>query len=221
MRRAVDGVIMVPYRLTTEEIDDLIKRTGTAVVALGQHVSHPEVDVAYADDELATRNGIRWLIEAKGHRRIGFIGTDARFPPGFRRWRAFQAAMADAGLPIEPSYVQHGDFSSDSGYACMQLLLSQSERPTAVFACNDRMAIGAIGAAQDMNVSVPKDVAVMGFDNIPEATLIRPHLTTIAQHPKEIGLWLARAVLDRIEERNTGAGRRVEFPCELIEREST
>jgi DNA-binding LacI/PurR family transcriptional regulator len=165
MRRAVDGVIMVPYHLTTEEIDALIRRTGTAIVALGQHVVHPAVDVAYADEERATINGIRWLIENKGHQRIGFIGTDARFPPGLRRWRAFKKAMDEAGLPIEPSFVQHGDFSSESGYASMQTLLAQPERPTAVFACNDRMAMGAIGAAQDMNVRVPDDVAVMGFDN--------------------------------------------------------
>lgn len=221
IRRAVDGVIIVPYQLSRQEIDTFIQRTGTAVVALGQHIEHPMVDVAYGDDERATYDAIRWLVQTKGHQRVGFIGVPEDIPPGFRRWRAYQNALNSLGIPLNPAWVELGDFSSESGYAAMQRLLArEGEKPSVVFACNDRMAIGAIGAAQDSGYRVPQDVGVMGFDNIPEATLIYPHLTTIAQHPEAIGKWLIESLLERIEGNVPEMGRRVEFPLEIIERSS-
>jgi DNA-binding LacI/PurR family transcriptional regulator len=221
IRRPVDGVIMVPYQLSTEDVDHLIKRTGAAVVALGQHLTHPMVDVVFADDEKATFDAITWLIKTKGHRDIGFIGVPATMPPGVRRLRAFYRAMDAAGVPVQPGFIQEGDFMAESGYHAMGKLMRLPHPPSAVFACNDRMAIGAMGAALSMGLRIPQDVAVVGFDNIPEATLVYPHLTTVAQFPVDIGRKLAEAVFERIEGQAHGPRRTFEIPCQLIERQST
>ncbi|MBX3084419.1 MAG: LacI family DNA-binding transcriptional regulator [Anaerolineae bacterium] len=219
MRRAVDGVIMVPFHLTTEEIDQVIKRTGTSIVALGKHITHPEVDLVYADDQRATYEGIQWLIQ-QGHRRIGFIGVPDNFPPGPRRLHGYQAALQEAGIALNSDYLAFGDFTAETGYQAMQSFLALPAPPTAVFSCNDRIAIGAIASAQDAGRRVPTEVAVMGFDNIPEATLIRPHLTTMAQHPAKMAQQLAQALLERIDGVYTGTQRLFEVPCTLVKRDS-
>ncbi len=221
LRRPVDGVVMVPYHLTNNEIGALIDQTGTPVVALGQHIQHPLVDIVSADDGAASYDAVSWLIREKRHQRIGLIGVAHTFPPGLRRWQAYCRALNDAGLPVRPEYVQEGDFSHDSGYRSMKTLLELPEPPSAVFALNDLMAIGAINAAQDRNICVPEEIAVIGFDNIPAATFIRPTLTTVAQYPIEIGQILSTALFERIEEQETGGRRVFMVPCHLIERQST
>ena len=225
MRRPVDGVVMVPYHLTNAEISHLIERTGTQVVALGQHIDHPLVDIVSADDGTATYNAISWLIKTKGHQRIGLIGVTHTFPPGLRRWQAYCQALTEAGLPISPEYVTEGDFTPESGYAAMSTLLDLPEPPSAVFALNDLMAIGAVNAALDRNVRIPEQVAIIGFDNIPAATYTRPTLTTLAQYPVEIGEKLAAALFERINTQDSEAypaeQRRFNVPCQLIERQST
>ena len=221
IRRPIDGVILVPFHLSTQELDNFVKRTGHPVVALGQHIEHPEIDIVFADDEIATRNAILWLLNQKDHQRVGFIGVPDSFPPGPRRYRGYERALREAGFPIDPDLIQNGDFTPGSGYRAMQSLLKLPNRPTAVFAVNDLMAIGAMGAAHDLGYSIPDDVAIMGFDNIPECTLVRPRLTTVAQAPHEIGKCLIEALLSRIEGNAPAARQRFETKCEIVEREST
>lgn len=220
VRRPVDGVIMVPYHLTDADLDDLIERTGAAVAVMGQHVQHPGVDTVFGSDDVSTYNAITWLIRERGHRRIGFIGVTEAFAAGARRRQAYKQALQDAGLSLPPGYMQLGDWSSESGERAMHALLALDEPPTAVFACNDLMALGAMEAVGNRGLRVPDDVAVIGFDDIPPASWVRPRLTTVAQHSKEMGLVLAQMIFGRIQEEYTGPGRRVEVPCELIVRES-
>lgn len=220
IRRPVDGVIMVPTHLTDDDIDRFITLTQTPVVVLGQHITHPDVDVVWANDERATYEAISWLISERGHRRIGFVGVPDEYPPGPRRWRGFLQAMEQAGLPVDRRFVFQGDFMLEGGRRVARNLLKLEEWPSALFVVNDLMAIGLILELQDAGYTVPDDIAIMGFDDIPEASIIRPHLTTIAQSPTEIGRKLALALFDRIEGRVSGARRMLECPCTLIPRQS-
>jgi len=220
IRRPVDGVIIVPTHLTDEDIDRFIALTQTPVVALGQHIGHPDVDVVWADDQKATSEAIRWLIAERGHRRIGFVGVPDDYPPGPRRWHGFQQAMEASGLAIEPSFVFQGDFTLESGRQIARNLIDLAEWPSVLFVVNDLMAIGLILELQDAGYVIPDNIAIMGFDNIPEASIIRPHLTTVAQTPVEIGRKLATALFDRIEGRVSGSRRMLECPCTLIPRQS-
>jgi len=220
IRRPVDGVIMVPYHLTGDDVGELIDRTGVAVVALGPQIAHANVDTVFGDDDKAVVNAITWLIHERGHRRIGFIGVTSSYSVGARRRAAFLDAMRRVSLPIDPALFEMGDWSSESGDRAMQALLARPQRPTAVFAVNDLMAIGAMEAAQRAGLCIPADVAILGFDDIPPATWVRPRLTTVAQHPAEMGRLMATALFERIQGDYSGAGRRFEVPCSLVVRES-
>jgi LacI family transcriptional regulator len=221
IRRPVDGVVMAPYHLTDSDMDRVITRTGVAVAALGQHITHPQVDVVFTNGASLVHEAMLWLFEQKGHRRIGFIGVTTRFSAGERRRQAFLEAMAEVGLTQPEEYFQQGDWSAESGLHAMRSLLSLPSPPTAVFACNDLMAIGAMEAAWQQGLRIPEDVAVMGFDNVPAASWVRPRLTTIAQYPEQMGAVLAEALFQRIDGNKREPALRVEVPCQFIEREST
>ncbi len=220
IRRPVDGIVIVPYHLGNGDIDEIVGRTGAAVGVVGQHISHPQADVAFGNDGPATYEAVTWLIEQRGHRRVGFIGVATRFPAGARRQRGYKRALKRAGLEVRPEYVQYGDWAPASGFHAMQALLAATPRPTAVFVCNDLMAIGALDALHQAGLSAPDDMALVGFDDIPAASWLQPRLTTIAQHPHEMGTWLAQALFERLKGDYTGPGRRCQFPCRFIERES-
>ena len=221
MRRPADGVIVVPYHLTDDDLEELINRTGAFVAAVGQHLHHPNVDITFSDDGNATAAAITWLHEVKGHTRIGFIGTTDDFSAGARRRCAYLESMSRAGLETPAAYQQDGDWSLDSGTAAMQRLLALPVPPTAVFVCNDLMAIGALEAAQRRGLAVPGDMAVIGFDDIPAARGGGPPRTTIAQSPGEMGRLLAEVLFELIEGAYRGPGRRLEVPCRFVERGST
>lgn len=220
VRRPVDGIVIVPYYLEDKDLDDLMTRTGVAIAAVGNHIQHPRIDISFADDARATLDLVRWLIQVRGHRRVAMICADLAFPVTIRRLTAFREAMAEAGLEVPAEYVVAGDWTVETGMQGIKQLMSLPERPTAVFAASDTIAIGALEAAEAMDLRIPNDVAIVGFDDIPEAQWVRPRLTTVAQYPAEMGRRLANALFDRI---NGGADldRRVfQVPCRLIERES-
>lgn len=220
IRRPVDGVFMVPYHLTSEHIDEIIARTGSVVVAVGQHVEHPLVDTVHGADYEALFDAVAWLHRARGHQRIGFIGVTEVHSAGARRRAAFEAAVQALGLADDPELHVTGDWSEASGEVAMQALLCLPQRPTAVVAINDLMAIGALEAARAANLRVPEQVAVIGFDDIPAASWVRPRLTTIAQYPADMGRILTEALFERINGGVEGPGRRFSVPCQLVVRES-
>lgn len=221
MRRPVDGIIMVPFQLTNDDMTQFIDRTGVPVVTLAWPTHYPTVDTVFGQDEQATYTAIKWLIETKGHQRIGFIGVSQTFSPGERRKQAYLRALAEFHLPVIPEYMLEGDFTIESGQHTMCQLLELPQPPTAVFACNDLMAVGAVDTAREMNFRIPQDVAVVGFDNIPVTTIIRPRLTTIEQNAVEIGEQLANTLFGRIDGTITEERYVYELPCRLIERETT
>ncbi len=220
IRRPVDGIIAVPIHLSEDEIDRLITLTRTPFVALGQHIQHPDVDIAYVDDYAATRAAITWLITERGYETVGFLGVPDEYPPGPRRWQGYCDALQALGLPVDPRFVYQGDFSLEAGRQTAQKLMREKVWPRAVFAINDLMAIGMILELRAAGHAIPDEIAIMGFDNIPEATIITPTLTTIAQDPLDIGQKLASALFDRIEGRVSGPRRVLESPWALIPRES-
>lgn len=221
MRRPVDGIVMVPYHLHDDDLGELIDRTGAVVAAVGQHLHHPQVDIVYGDDEQATYDVVTWLHQVKGHSHMGFIGVTQRFPVGTRRRQGFEQALQSAGLSLHAGYEQLGDWSPESGYSAMQQLLTLPVPPTAVFVCNDMMAIGAMQAVKQSGLCIPEDISVVGFDDIPAASWVSPTLSTVAQYPGEMGTHMAKAIFERIHGDYNGPSRRIEVPCRLVEREST
>jgi DNA-binding LacI/PurR family transcriptional regulator len=220
IRRPVDGIVIVPYYLEDPDLEDLITRTGVSIAAVGNHIQHPHIDITFADDAAATQELVGWLINTRGHRRVAMICADMAFPVTARRLQAFREAMHKAGLDIPPEYIVSGDWTFETGMNGIRRLMDLPVRPTAVFAASDTIAIGAMEAAEDMNLRIPADVAIVGFDDIPEAQWVRPRLTTVAQYPADMGRSLANALFDRIDGDADRERRVFQVPCRLIERES-
>jgi LacI family transcriptional regulator len=220
LRRPVDGAVIIPYHLNNEDLQNLMTRTGMVISAVGNHIHHPDVDTIYADDTKASYEAVRWLIEQRGHHRIAMVCGSREFPVTIRRHGAFRKAMADAGLPVPDGYVVEGEWTFDGGRRAITSLLALPEPPTAVFAASDTLAVGVLEAALEKNYRVPEDLAIVGFDDIPAASWVRPRLTTVAQYPGEMGTLLAKALFQRIHGEYEGASRRFEVPCRFIERES-
>jgi LacI family transcriptional regulator len=220
LRRPVDGIIMAPHCLTSDELDKFIRRSRIPIVALGAQVEHPMVDVVGGTSQPATYEAVKWLIHERGHQRIGFISTLDNMPPGPSRLRGYQRAMDEAGLPVEPGFVQHAEFTIEGGRHAMQAILALEHPPTAIFAANAPMAIGAILTARRAGYSVPGDFSIMGFDDIPEATIISPTLTTVSRDLPKIGRQLAEILFERIDGHFTGTGRFFQSEWKLTIRES-
>jgi DNA-binding LacI/PurR family transcriptional regulator len=209
----------VPIHLTVEDIEAFMTRTNTPVAVLGQHIVHPHLDVVYVNDEQAIYDTTLWLANDCGHRKFGYIGVPDDLPPGPRRHRGFLQALQDLDLQIPPQHSVIGHFTMDSGRDAVHELLKAHEMPTALIVLNDLMAIGAILALQEAGYRVPEDVAVVGYDDIIEARIVRPNLTTIAQDSADIGRKLATCLFERIENPSM-PGVRLESASTLIKRES-
>lgn len=220
LRRPVDGVIMAPHRLKTEDLDKFIQRSHIPVVALGAQVEHPLVDVVGGTSEPATYEAVTWLIKEKGHQRIGFMSVVDDMPPGPARLRGYERAMEDAGLPIEQDFIQKVEFTMEGGQRAMGIFLQQAQPPSAIFAANSLMAIGAIMTARQAGARVPDDFSIMGFDDIPEALIVRPPLTVVARDLARIGHHITQILFERIEGEVLGQGRFFQSEWKLVERES-
>jgi LacI family transcriptional regulator len=116
--------------------------------------------------------------------------------------------------------IQRVDFTEEGGYAGMQRLLALPTRPTAIFAANDMMALGAMLAIQEAGLSVPQDIAVVGFEDISTARLVNPPLTTVAQFQVELGRRAAELLFERLNGAVPPHGRTIEMPYQLVIRKS-
>ncbi len=145
----------------------------------------------YAGARLATAH-----LVGLGHRAVAHLAGPVDSPDSMERVRGWQAALAEAGLPA--TGLAHGDWSPDSGYA-YGMALAVGEPCTAVFASNDPMALGLMHALDVRGVSVPGDISVVGFDDVPEAAHYRPPLTTVRQDFEALGVLLMARLLAAIE----------------------
>ena len=221
LRRPVDGVIMAPHRLSTDDLDDFINRSQIPVVAIGAQTNHPMVDVVGGTSEPATYDAISWLIHEKGHRDIGFIGVKDDMPPGPPRLAGYRRAMEEANLPVKEENIHKVEFTMQGGREAMTNILQQESLPTAFFACNSLVAIGAIKVAQEQGYSIPDDFSIIGFDDIPEAGIVSPSLTVISRDLPKIGTLVAELLFERIDDKVDANGRFFQSEWQLIEREST
>jgi LacI family transcriptional regulator len=195
------------------------------VLVFDRYVNVPGFDFIGYDSVSATLRAVEYLVD-HGHRRIGFLKGRKGVETARERFESFIKAMRDSGLSAMDDLIYEGDYSRDSGCACAESLITreQSERPTAMLAANDLMAIGMMQRLQQANWDLPTDLSVIGFDDIEWSKHFHPALTTIAQ---PIGGLVARAVeilLERMAQQFQ-LGRKPhptveKFKCVLIERSS-
>jgi DNA-binding LacI/PurR family transcriptional regulator len=218
-RQRVDGVIAISIELGDEETTRLAE-LGLPVIAIGG--PNPRLSTLTVDDVAVARLATEHLISL-GHRAIAHIGASPEFDVDFhiptRRRQGFELALADAGIPVHPALFEPADFTIEGGFrAAKQLLGRPGERPTAIFAASDEMAIGALLASRELGYRVPEDISVVGIDGHELGEFFR--LTTVDQFPRGQGERAADAILDELER----PGLRHEpgqLPYDLIVRGST
>jgi LacI family transcriptional regulator len=171
----------------------VLRRTGTAYVRLGPEREDGGGLRLSLDDRDAARGMTEYLLSL-GHRRVGFIGGDARYGSSRARQEGFLAAMASQGL--ETPFVAQGDYTFQSGLACGRAMLARKKRPSAVFASNDEMALGCMAAASEYGLRVPEHVSIAGFDDSGGSRLSMPPLTTLRQPIEDMAALAARALID-------------------------
>lgn len=173
--------------------------------------------------EGAIRQAVGYLLE-KGHKRIGYIGGQEfigpqKLPLGERRLVLFEELLKEQGL-FDPSLVYVGAFVAESGYQLMKKAISEHDhRPTAFFVASDSMAIGALRAVYEAKLTVPKDIAIVGFNDIPTSKYTNPPLTTVKVYKEFMGETAVEMLLERIIKNRTIA-KKVVVPTVLVKRDS-
>jgi len=215
--RGVDGVVMAAGDVTGD-VGAGPGGLGVPAVRIGGDPDDdPRVDLVAPDDEFGAHAAVRHLVD-RGSRRIAIIeGPQAS---GSGRDEGYRRALAESGLPVDPDLMVRGDWTRPGGRTAMHELMALPARPDAVFCANDLTAIGAIDAAHELGLTVPGDVAVVGFDDVDAATIVNPPLTTVRNPAYESGYTAGELLLSRITGSYTGAGRTVVLPCLLVVRAS-
>jgi LacI family transcriptional regulator len=215
--RRIDGMIIIlPLEASLEQARQLTKSRLPVVLVDLQY----DLDANYisVNNFHGAYSATEYLIKL-GHRRIGLIGGREELPVAQTRLDGYQAALRYYGLTFDPTLIVPGDFMPPSGETSVSRFLALEQRPTALFACNDPMAFGAIGALRQHQLRVPADISVIGFDDIPEASHSSPPLTTIRQPLWEMGKCAADYVCQLIDG-NAQERLQLTMATELIVRRS-
>jgi LacI family transcriptional regulator len=191
-----------------------IKRGMLAVACAGEHAGLPAIDI---DHESAAHQMVDHLLSL-GHRRIGFIGGTADVSTAAQRKAGFRSAMLAAGL--EPTVSANGDFTYAGGFEAARRLLASDSPPTAIFAANDQMALGALDAARAAGLRVPEDLSVVGFGDTNVALRAKPALTAVSMPRHKLGVAAMEAILAALETRATRIQPR-QLPFEIVVRASS
>jgi DNA-binding LacI/PurR family transcriptional regulator len=217
LSHSVEGVVFVETWLSTAS--SMLELANKPYVFAHRLFGTPKKNSIVADDTYGARLAVSHLIKS-GHRRIGHISGPEEFYASVARLQGYQTELAEAGITFDPTLVEACDnWQLPSGYQAAQRLLKITLPPTAIFAANDRIALGAIHAIQDAGLRVPEDVAVVGYDNEELASLVRPAITTVTLPRYEIGQAGAN-LLQKLINQEIGASEELQVKGELIIRQS-
>lgn len=213
----VDGMVVIEGP-DMAPIADQLKQQPSPWVVSGYGPAGSDSYCVHADDPAITAELTNHLL-ALGHRRIGVISSDPR-PRAFdKRLQGFHQALHSHGLHSDPALIAFGDMSVESGYRAAQQLLTQAEPPTAIWALNDRMALGALQCARERGLRVPVDLSIAGFDDIAAAALSDPPLTTVRLPSYQEGQAAIELVFQLLD--GETPPREVVVPTDVIVRGST
>jgi len=192
------GLIVIPSSFSDLTVQaERYRRAGTAVVCLDRLPKRWNGDsVTFANEEgayVATRHLVQM-----GHRRLAAIAGPLHLTNAKQRIDGFRRALAEAKLTIAPEYIQETTFDRSGGHTKARLILKMLPRPTAIFAGNDMIALGVIQAIRELGLHCPRDVSVVGFDDLDFAELISPSLSSVSQSGYQLGATAARILLDRM-----------------------
>jgi len=217
--KQTDGVIVMPSQPPLELIQPL-QQVNIPVIVL-EHCL-PEVHCIFSDDFQGGRLATQYLLSL-GHQRIGYLKreTPVDTNTGLQRLLGYREALESAGMPFDPSLVIECGPTSEAAYLATQQLLTLTEPPTAIFAHNDIIALGAIRAIKYAGLFIPDDISVIGYDDIVMAAYLETPLSTVRYPKVEMGTLAGRMILQLIKSKNILSPQCVKLPIELVVRAST
>ncbi len=217
MAGRVDGLIIMSPILQGAQLRELIP-VNIPTVLLNSDEEHPDFDTVNINNSEGAYLAVNHLIRL-GHRRIALIKGSENTYDSQQRTEGYRKAIRANGLDQYRVEV-NGSFTKSSGYDAARELLAQEERPTAIFAANDAMALGAMSALQEHGIAVPNTIAVVGFDDIPMSQYSNPKLTTIRVDLKHFGRYAMERVLVAVRDRSTHKVEHTMINVELVVRSS-
>lgn len=217
LSKQVDGIILISATHDRRKFKSILD-AGIPAVAAGRDLSDFPFDCILIDNDQGGYMIGRYLAEL-GHRRMACIASPHDGLPSGDRLVGLRRALDEAGIPLDDRLVIRGDFTYEGGQRVMAELLDREPRLTAVFAANDRMAIGAMNYLWRVGRRIPDHVSIVGFDDIPIAAFTCPPLTTVAPPKAEFAQLCISLLLERIAQKRTTPAR-VLLPTQLVIRES-
>jgi len=218
MRGRVDGLIIMSPHIDAQTLDANLPRH-LPVVLLNCSVDGESFDSININNFSGAYQMVQHLLE-HGHARVAIItGTEHNFDAA-ERLRGYRAAIERGGGQGDRRLELQGNFSEASGYEATKQFLTITPRPTALFASNDSMAIGALSALREEGVQVPNEVALAGFDDIPIAAYLTPALTTVRVGISDLGILAVKALIHAVREKNNHRKQQAILSTSLRLRES-
>lgn len=214
--KQIDGIILVSTG-TMDSLELLDRREITTVV-VDRQVGENNHDSVMVENEVGGQIATKYLLDL-GHKCIGCITGPSALTPSAKRVQGYRKALEDEKLSVDETLIVQGDFRPQSGYNRMKELLGKPASPTAVFACNDMMAFGAMRAINEQDLNVPGDISVIGFDDILLSSYTAPPLTTVVQPSYEMGMIAAEILINRLIRSDATLKHEILSPS-LVERES-
>lgn len=219
LEHRVGGIILLAVPGSPSEPINRICNLGIPIVLVGRKLPATNCDFVGVDNVLGGQVAVDHLIR-KGHQRIAFLGGSSQLSSWQERKQGYDSALRRAGLTIDPSLVIECPATRQGGVDAIQKLLSSPKPPTAAFCYNDTIAIGAMMKMKDMGLIPGYDMAIVGFDDIPEATIFTPKLTTVSSSIRLMGIHTARLLYERMEKKLTDEPQNIILQPKLIVRES-
>jgi len=212
--KKVDGLLLVgemPHSFVVR-----LKESDIPLVLVDHYVKDVNIDAVVTDNEQGTYQIIKYLIDL-GHTKIGFLGATIEHGTFMERFKGYKATLKKFAIDYNEDFIQTGLLWD--GYGIMDKMLTKKPLPTAIFACNDLMAIKAMASIQDHGLRVPDDISVVGFDDIEMSSQIHPTLTTVRVQREEMGALAVRKLINRMKDKNK-KGEKAVLPTELVVRKS-
>lgn len=215
---SVDGIILPPAH--EDDADVLrVKQSGIPVVCVDRSLNDPTFDTVEVDNARGAFDAVALLL-AKGHRRIGLISGPGDSSTGRERLEGYRRAHAEAGVPVDDALIRFGNYKQESGREIARELLSLPQPPSALFACNNLMLVGAIETIFARGLKIPQQVALIGYDDLPLAAVFDPPLTVVQQPAYEVGQKAAELLFKRLDDPSAPVSEVCLLP-KLIVRSST
>lgn len=215
----VDGLVIVGSHLGDKSTLLEMAGRGLAISLIERNFADPSIPCVTSDNKNGARLAVEHLLSL-GHRRIGLITGNLHYQTAIERLEGYKETLVKHGIEVEDELIAIGLYTHRSGRQAMRQLLALPQPPTAVFACNDMMAMGAISAIGEAGLNVPDDVALVGYDDIVLANMMHPRLTTIKQPLHEMGFLAAQGLIERMRLGSRAAPFKKVLPVELVIRRS-